>query len=430
MQITFLIPVLVSAVGLLLIFRLKFFFILHPLRTARRFFKSLSDREARRSLTLALAGTLGVGNIFGVAAGLMIAGEGMVFWLLLSSLFSMVIKYSETLLVFDTPECRAGMSGALGQIFSRAGVFIAPIYALLTLLLSLFMGAALQSTALADTAYRSLEIPHLFTALFLALLVLPCTLGGGRKIENVTEIVIPMTTIIYILMSFAVIFIRFDKFPTVLSKIVNGAFQPRALVCGGITGGFLLAVKEGFARGILSNEAGAGTSALGHSRSQCREPSVAGLYGMCEVFFDTTLICTLTALVILMSVEDISAFSTPMSLVLSAFVGTLGDFSGYLLLILVFLFAYSTVICWYSYGSECIAVCFPRLKPLFTPAFLSFVVLSTKIPEGFLISATDVLLLFMSLITLSAIIKRREKIAGLTKFQLIWKNIEKDIDIY
>ena len=140
-------------------------------------------------------------------------------------------------------------------------------------------------------------------------------------------------------MSFAVIFAHVDRIPSVVSEVMNSAFGVPAVIGGGVSGGFMIALKEGFARGILSNEAGCGTSALAHSRAEGREPSVAGLFGMCEVFFDTTLLCMLTAIVILLSVEDISAFSTPMSLVTGAFVSTLGEISGYILLILVFMFA-------------------------------------------------------------------------------------------
>ena len=417
MLISFLIPVLVTAVGTFLLFKLKFFFLLHPIKTVKKFIAAVKDRDSRRSLTLALAGTLGVGNIFGVAAGIMVGGEGSVFWLFVSSIFSMIIKYSETLLVFDSPTEAGGMASAIKSIFSRLGGILSPIYALLTVLLSLLMGSAMQSSAVASVAGETLSLSPGFVALLLLILLLPSVIGNGKKIENITEIIIPLTTIIYIFMSFCVIFLNFSKIPSVISLVFSSAFSTRSVTGGAVSSVSLLAIKEGFARGILSNEAGAGTSALGHSRSRGRTPEVAGLFGMCEVFFDTSVLCTLTALVILLSAGNISDYSTPMSLVTAAFTNTLGDFSGYVLLILIFAFAYSTIICWYCYGSECTRLYFPAFKPFFTPCFFAFVLISGYISSAFLLSATDVILLCMSMITLSAILKKSNRIAELSNIK-------------
>ena len=139
MSISGLLPFMVGGVGIYLLFRLRFFYILHLIRTVREIASALRDRDSRRSLALALAGTLGVGNIFGVGAGLMIGGPGCLFWLLVSSFFAMVIKYAETLLAFDI-KGRRGFSDLLRPPFSL-------IYAVLIVLLSLFMGSAMQSAA-------------------------------------------------------------------------------------------------------------------------------------------------------------------------------------------------------------------------------------------------------------------------------------------
>lgn len=413
MQISFLIPILVTLVGTFLLLKLRLFFVVHPIRTLREFLHAAGDRGARRSLFLALAGTLGVGNIFGVAAGIMIGGAGSVFWLFISSVFAMVIKYSETLLVFDT-EGKGGMAGALKTIFPRLSRLLSPICALLTVLLALFMGAAMQSAAVVDIAAKTLDTPPLVTALVLIILLLPCILSNSKRVESVTEIIIPLTTIIYIFMSFCVILRNFSEIPLVISEIFSSAFSGKSVLGGSASSLSLIAIKEGFARGILSNEAGVGTSALGHSRSQGRTPHVAGLFGMCEVFFDTTLLCMLTAFVILLSVDDISAFATPMSLVTIAFTNSLGAFSGYILLLLVFAFAYSTVICWYSYGSECTAIYFPLLAPIFSILFSLFILISGAISSPFLISVIDLILVLMSLITLSAIVKSAGRIKELS----------------
>lgn len=410
MDFSLILPILVTTVGLYLLIRLRFFFICHPIRTAKEFISALSDRDARRSFFLALAGTLGVGNIFGVSAGLMIGGAGSLFWLFISSLFAMIIKYAETLLVFDIGVEQGGTASVLSRVFSRFGRLLSPIYAVLTVLLSLSMGSAMQSGALTDVAEKSLGLHPTLTTLILIILLLPCFLGGARKIESITEIVIPLTTIIYIILCFAVVFTNIGRLGYVINEIISSAFDLRSAVGGGV---ILLAVREGFARGILSNEAGVGTSALAHSRSQGRSPHVAGLFAMCEVVFDSSLLCMLTGLAILVALPDISVYDTPMSLVNAAFSSTLGAPFSYLLTALILGFAYSTVICWYYYGTEYASLYFGKFSFLYPFAFISAIIASGYLPAEILLYFTDLLLLLMSIMTLSAILKQSTRIAHL-----------------
>ena len=397
MSILVFLPIMVGGVGIYLLLRLRFFFIVHPIRTVREIASALCDRDSRRSLALALAGTLGVGNIFGVGAGLMIGGAGSIFWLFVSSLFSMVIKYAETLLAFDI-KGRRGFSDLLRPPFSL-------IYAVLIVLLSLFMGSALQSAAVLDVAKCGLGIQPLFTAVILLLLLLPCLIHGVEKIEKITEIIIPLTTMIYIIMCFLVILTRIDHLKTAVFNILSSAFAPSSVVGGVVP----IAIREGFSRGILSNEAGIGSSSMAHIRGGRRSPHTAGLFGILEVFFDTTLLCSLTGLAILMSGVSIPAFPTPMSLVTAAFVRTLGDFSGYVLTFLILSFAYATIICWYFYGSE---VCRHRG---FALVFIIFLLVPVVAKVDFLIYSTDLIIFFMALIVLSRIIKGRDRISLLSR---------------
>ncbi len=410
MDFSFVLPIMVTVVGLYLLIRLRFFFIAHPIRTAREFLSALGDRDARRSFFLALAGTLGVGNIFGVSAGLMIGGAGSLFWLFISSFFAMIIKYAETLLVFDVGAEQGGTASVLARVFSRFGRFLSPIYASLTVLLAFFMGASMQSAALTDVAEKSLGLSPILTALILLILLLPCLLGGVKKIESITEIVIPLTTIIYILLCFAAIFVNFHRLGDVISDVISSAFSFRSAVGGGV---MFLAVREGFARGILSNEAGVGTSAMAHARSRGRSPHVAGLFAMSEVVFDSSLLCILTGVAVLVSVPDISAFNTPMSLVSAAFSSALGAPVSYLLTLLILAFAYSTIICWYYYGMECSRLYFGKISWLYPLVFITAILISGLLPPKFLLYFTDFLLLLMSIMTLSAILKKSPRIAKL-----------------
>ena len=147
---------------------------------------------------LALAGTLGVGNIFGVSAGILIGGAGSVFWIFISSFFSMVIKYAETLLAYDSCKLKGGTAETVRRIFPRWGGALSLVYAILTVALALLMGGAMQSSALVDVAYSGLGLMPAISIFILLILLLPCLLFGVRKIEKITEIIIPLTTIIYI----------------------------------------------------------------------------------------------------------------------------------------------------------------------------------------------------------------------------------------
>ena len=170
-----------------------------------------------------------------------------------------------------------------------------------------------------------------------------------------------------------------------------------------------MAMREGFSRGILSNEAGIGSSSMAHIRGGRRSPHVAGLFGIAEVLFDTTLLCGLTGLAILTCGVNISSFSTPMSLVTAVFVSTLGNFSGYLLTFLILSFAYATIICWYFYGSE---ICRHRG---FAIAFIVFLLLPLVAKMDFIVFSTDLIIFFMSLIVLPRIIKGRDRIDLLSR---------------
>ena len=247
-------------------------------------------------------------------------------------------------------------------------------------------------------------------AVILIILLLPCLVGGVGKIENITEIVIPLTTIIYILMCFCVILLKINRLEEIINSIISSAFNFKSVI-GGLS---FVAIKEGFARGILSNEAGAGTSAMAHSTCQGRTPHVAGLFAMCEVVFDSLILCMLTGFAILLSVDNISAFRSPMSLVSAAFSTSLGSFSVYILLILVFAFAYSTLICWYFYGTRCSKLYFPKIKQIYPFLFLFFVIISRLMDSKTVIYITDFLLLIMTVMTLSAIVKRSDKIAEIS----------------
>ena len=413
-------PLLLTLAGGYFLIKLRFFFIIHPLRTIGRTMRAMKDERTARSFFLALAGTLGVGNVFGVAIGLLVGGAGSIFWLFISMLFAMVIKYSEVVISSDNlchdTDTHGGFYYVIRSSFGRLGHVLSPLYALATLLISLVMGAALQTDAIRETVSQIREIPTPHLAIGFTLLTLLAIIGGASKIEKITSVVIPLTTVIYIFMTLIIIFLNIDSLPLVIENVIFSALKPKSAL-GGV-GAFLTsrAMKEGFARGLLSNEAGAGTSSIAHARGGVLNPSTAGLFGILEVWFDTGIVCMLTGLSILLSVPDLSLFDGGMQLVMYAVGTVFGEWGRVLASLLVFAFAFATVICWYYYGSESFSSLFGRrVRLLFLPLFLLAVFLGFFLDSYLLVSVTDVLMALATALTLSALIKNSDRVIALSE---------------
>ena len=393
-------PVIICTLGALLLIRLRAFYIIHPLRTAKAILPYLKNKESRESFFLALGGTLGVGNIFGVSLGIIVGGVGSIFWIAVSAFLSMMIKYAEVVLGFSVNGVRYGMPSVIRESMGDLGAPLSYIYASLGVLLSLFMGALMQSRSIVDTANASgvsskiaLSAVMLFTMYFLFF--------GNEKIKRVIYYIIPLTTVVYILLAFLVIFCNIEKLYDAMKTILESAFSLKSVGGGALGALSACGFSEGFLRGVMSNEAGAGTSLVGHSAEPTRPAGVAGVFGILEVAFDTLIICPLTGVAIVVSGVPIEGGA--MQLVSSAFSCVGEGFIPALLLALVFCFAYSTVMSLYYYGmvyTEYLRV--PRW--IFSASFILFIAISPIIPERF-VSVIDVLLLFMTLPTAFCIIK-------------------------
>lgn len=413
-------PIILAAIGIYFLIRLRFFFIIHPIRTAARGLRAVSDRRAFHSFSLALAGTLGVGNVFGVAIGIMLGGAGSLFWLFISMFFAMVIKYAEVVIAGDNlyhdADTHGGIYYVIRSSFCRFGRPLSIIYAAVTVGLSLVMGAALQSDAVIESIRLDLDYQRHILAFMLISFVLISILGGTVKIERITAVVIPLTTLIYIFMATGIIVSNIERFWKTVDLILKSAFSFKSVMGGGVSFLFSLPLREGFARGILSNEAGAGTSSTAHSRSGVLSPASAGILGIFEVWFDTGLICMLTGFSILLSVPDTAAFESGMELI-NYSVGNLFGTSGkYMLLFCIFAFAFATVICWYYYGSEAWSNLFGKGKrALFLPIFILFVYIGAFLDTMVLVFVTDLLMLLATLLTLSALIKNSDRIIDLSE---------------
>ena len=349
--------------------RLRFFL---PSRIGKIF--SALRREKRtgsnslRALMLALAGTLGVGNIVGVSAAIAMGGFGAVFWLWVSATFAMILKYAEVVLAmrhrrFDADGMPYG--GAPYYIrdlcsssgLRRLGIALGGLFALLCAVNAVTMGSMIQSSAVAEAADGVTGISPMIIGILLAVLSFLVIRKGSEGAMRVTGVLVPLMTLAYLLLSVAVLVLRADRVGAAFAEIFAGAFTPEAGV-GGI-GGFLLSrgVRFGTMRGLISNEAGCGTAPTAHATSNEKSAAKQGMMGIVEVFVDTHILCTLTALVVIVSWGDIVARDGDfLSMTLSAYSVVLGRGAEVFMRVAIVLFGFATILCWGHYGRESIRV--------------------------------------------------------------------------
>ena len=312
-----------------------------------------------KTAVLALASTLGVGNIVGVSTAIFSGGPGAVFWLTLSAFVAMSLKYGEVVLamkyrVKEGGEYRGGAMYYMRDFLKKPRLSV--LFAFLCIINSLTVGNIVQINAVSESFFNVFNIPPWILGAFLALLILISIYRGTERISNITSKVIPIVTLVYIILSLYVILINFNALPKIIKLILDEAFNLKA-AAGGIAGYSMThAVRYGVARGIMSNEAGSGTSPIAHVKSNLKSPAEQGFWGIFEVFADTVVMCNLTAFVILLTFEEnvVNKGLTGMALVLESYGKYAGSVSKFILTMSVFLFAYATVICQAFYGSECL----------------------------------------------------------------------------
>lgn len=363
------VPVLLIVAGVFFLFRLKFFHILHPsviLKTLCA--KSDSDgMSPLRALSLALAGTLGVGNIVGVASAIYLGGVGSIFWMWISAAAAMLLKYAETVLALrhrrrgDDGAYHGGAMYYIKDAFSavglgRVGGAVAAVFALLCIVNALSMGCVIQVNAVSRALLGVCNIETAFTGGVLAVLTAGVIIGGREGISRLTERLVPFMTVAYVVMSVAVMIIRADCVPSALCAIFEDAFRADSALGGVI--GFVLSrgVRFGTMRGLMSNEAGCGTAPIAHAGSSAKCAAQQGIWGIVEVFVDTVVLCTMTAVVIIISLDEVSIYGTdPIMMTLRAYSSVLGGWSEYVMAAMVLFFGFATVICWAHYGMECVS---------------------------------------------------------------------------
>ena len=323
-----------------------------------------------QAVCTALAATVGTGNIAGVAGAIAIGGPGAVFWMWISAILGMCTKFSEVTLAVHFRETNANGDLVGGPMYyiknglKKHWHWLAYLFSAFGVLTVFGTGNATQVntiTTAIDSALINYNViaadntstVNLVMGIILAILVAMILLGGIKRIGQVTEKLVPFMALFYIILAVGVVIINWKNVPGVFSAIIRGAFNP-ASVTGGVVGSFFMSMKKGVSRGIFSNEAGLGTGSIAHACADTRKPVKQGFFGIFEVFTDTIVICTLTALVILCSGGPVGyGAAAGAELTISGFTSTYGNWVSIFTAVAMCCFAFSTIIGWGLYGARC-----------------------------------------------------------------------------
>ena len=387
-----------------------------------------------QAVCTALAATVGTGNIAGVAGAIAIGGPGAVFWMWCSALLGMCTKFAEVTLAVHFRERNKNGELVGGPMYyiknglGSRGQFLAVLYSLFGVLTVFGTGNATQVNTIVtaiDSALLAtgsglngiLPTLNLIVGVVVAMMVAMVLLGGVKRIGSVTEKLVPFMALFYIVLALGVVALNYRRFPAVLASIVGGAFDPQA-VTGGAIGSVFLSMQKGVSRGIFSNEAGLGTGSIAHACADTHKPVKQGMFGIFEVFADTIVICTLTAMVILCSGVPVGYGSAAgAELTISGFTATYGGWSSIFTAVALCCFAFSTIIGWGLYGSRCIEFLFHTDKVVgpFLVVYSFVSILGATVDLGLLWSIADTFNGLMSIPNLIALLLLSGTVAKLTK---------------
>jgi AGCS family alanine or glycine:cation symporter len=309
------------------------------------------------AVATALASTVGVGNIAGVATAIVLGGPGALFWLWVSGLLGMCTKFSEIVIALHYRERdgRGNMRGGAMYSLKKQGLpWLGAIFAGITALAAFGIGNMVQANSVSQSMQSSLGVPVWATGIGLVIVSGAVILGGIKRIAAFAEVLVPFMAIVYLLGGLTIIGMNISEVPGIFSLVFDSAFNGAAATGGFAGATIMMAMRYGVARGLFSNEAGLGSAPLVHAAANTDHPVRQGLYGIFEVLVDTILICTTTGLVILLSGEWTSG-TTGAALSVKAFeIGLPGTWGDLIVTVGLVLFAYSTLIGWSYYGETAI----------------------------------------------------------------------------
>ena len=373
--------------------------------------KGHGDVSSFAALCTALAATVGTGNIIGVATAIKVGGPGALFWMWMAAFFGMATKYAEGLLAikYRSKDANGAVAGGpmhyillgMGEKWRPLAIFFALAGVLVALL---GIGTFTQVNSITESIQNTAQIDPAITALVLSIFVAIAVFGGLKSISKVSTAVVPFMAIVYILGTLIVIFFNIEKIPATLALIFTSAFSPAAAVGGFAGASIRMAIQNGVARGVFSNESGLGSAPIAAAAAKTNEPVEQGLISMTGTFIDTLIICTLTGLTILVT-GVWSGELNGVALTQSAFSMVFSHFGSALLTIFLVLFAFTTILGWNYYGERCFEFLFGvRFIWLYRVVFVLMVLLGGFIELDMVWIIADIVNALMALPNLIALL--------------------------
>lgn len=355
--------VLLVGTGIFLSFRLGFLQVFRLPRSLKLIFSAENqgegDIDSFKALCTALAATVGTGNIVGVATAIKAGGPGAILWMWIAAFFGMATKYAEGCLAvkYRTVDDKGQISGGpMYYIENGLGKAYRPLaiaFAFFGVLVAYFgIGTFAQVKSIVQITQLNAGIPVTYTAVVLTILVAAITLGGLQSIAKTASKVVPAMAVIYMASTIGFLVIFADKVPGAVAEVFYDAFHPTAAVGGFLGASVLFAMRNGVARGVFSNESGLGSAPIVAAAAKTKWPAEQGLVSMTGTFIDTIIICTMTGLVVVIS----GLWKTDLNgaaLTNAAFLQAYPSFGGYMLMVGLVLFAFTTILGWNYYGERC-----------------------------------------------------------------------------
>ena len=386
-----------------------------------------------QAVCTALAATVGTGNIAGVAGAIAIGGPGSVFWMWVSTVLGMCTKFSEVTLAVYYREKNADGDLVGGPMYyiknglGRRFLWLAYLFAGFGVLTVFGTGNATQVNTITTAVNSALinfhvitqeqtSITNLAIGIIITVLIALILLGGIKRIGQVTEKLVPFMALLYIVLALGIVVLNWRVVPGVFVSIFEGAFSPSA-VTGGVIGSMFLSMKKGVSRGIFSNEAGLGTGSIAHACADTGKPVKQGMFGIFEVFTDTILICTLTALVILCSPITIPyGQAAGAELTIQGFTSVYGNWVSIFTALAMCCFAFSTILGWGLYGARCIEFLFSsKVTKPFMVVYSFVAILGATADLGLMWSIADTFNGLMAIPNLIALFLLSGKVVQLVK---------------
>ena len=373
--------------------------------------KGHGDVSSFAALCTALAATVGTGNIIGVATAIKVGGPGALFWMWMAAFFGMATKYAEGLLAikYRTKDANGAVAGGpmhyillgMGEKWRPLAIFFALAGVLVALL---GIGTFTQVNSITESIQNTVQVEPAITTLILSIFVGIAVFGGLKSISKVSTAVVPFMAIVYILGTLTVILFNIEKIPATLALIFTSALSPVAAVGGFAGASIRMAIQNGVARGVFSNESGLGSAPIAAAAAKTNEPVEQGLISMTGTFIDTLIICTLTGLTILVT-GVWSGELNGVALTQSAFSMVFSDFGSIVLTIFLVLFAFTTILGWNYYGERCFEFLFGvRFIWLYRVVFVVMVLLGGFIELDMVWIIADIVNALMALPNLIALL--------------------------